>query len=144
MVKVIHPTPVVKVAKAILLAVLLTIVLYAMRDYVQGIFVQVLAIIWGLAILACLAAFVSVMFTTLEIGDDDLVFKKGLLAVKTVLVPYDKVTNTRYNQSLVDRLFGVGRLDVETAGQLAFMIPSVRYDDVKGIMQSVTGSGAKK
>jgi uncharacterized membrane protein YdbT with pleckstrin-like domain len=144
MVNVIHPTPVVKVAKALLLAILLTLVLYALVGYGGDFFLDALAVIWGLAILACLSAFVSVTFTTLEIGDDDLVFKRGVLAVKTVLVPYDKVTNTRYTQSLVDRLFGVGRLDVETAGQLAFMMPAVRYDDVKGIMQNVSGSGANK
>jgi uncharacterized membrane protein YdbT with pleckstrin-like domain len=147
MVKVIHPNPVVKIAKALLVAVLLTVALYVLRDYTRDVFGWALAIIWGIALLSCLLAFISTMFVTLEISENDLVFKKGILAVKTVLVPYNRVSDTRYNQSIVERLFGVGTLEVETASEsgVAIRIPAVRYDDVKGIMQSVTGSsGARK
>ncbi len=147
MVKVIHPNPVVKIAKALLVAVLLTVALYVLRDYTHDAFGWALALIWGIALLSCLLAFISTMFVTLEISENDLVFKKGILAVKTVLVPYNRVSDTRYNQSIVERLFGVGTLEVETASEsgVAIRIPAVRYDDVKGIMQSVTGSsGARK
>jgi uncharacterized membrane protein YdbT with pleckstrin-like domain len=147
MAKVIHPTPVVRIAKSLLVAVLLSAMLYFMRDYLGNAMGWALAAVWALALLSGLLAFVSTTFTTLEIGDSDLVLKRGILAVKTVLVPYNRVTDTRYNQSIVERLFGVGTLEVETASEsgVAIRIAAVRYEDVKGIMQNVTGSsGAVK
>jgi len=144
--KIVHPNPVVLVAQSVLFAILLSAVLYLVRDYVAGFFGQALAFFWGLALIVCALAFVSARFITLEIREKDLLFRRGVLNVRTVLVPYSKVTDTRYTQSLLERVMGVGTLEVETASEsgVAIRMPAVRYEDVKGIMGDVSGKSEGK
>jgi uncharacterized membrane protein YdbT with pleckstrin-like domain len=108
--KVINPTPIVAQAKMVLLAIILTVLLYMVSNYIKGIFVQAVLAVWFLAALGCGLFFITTRFITLEIREKDLLFRRGILSVRTVLISYDKITDTRYTQSLFERIFGVGTL----------------------------------
>jgi uncharacterized membrane protein YdbT with pleckstrin-like domain len=52
----------------------------------------------------------------LTIGAEKLTCEEGLLGKSTRTIQLAKVQDVRVDQSLLDRMFGVGRLSVETAG----------------------------
>jgi uncharacterized membrane protein YdbT with pleckstrin-like domain len=56
------------------------------------------------------------MARKLTIGAERLVYEEGLLGKSTRTIPLAKVQDVRVDQSLIDRLFGVGSVSMETAG----------------------------
>ncbi len=51
-----------------------------------------------------------------EVTDDGLFIKFGIINQKTISVPFDQVQNVNIERSLVDRIFGLARISIETAG----------------------------
>jgi membrane protein YdbS with pleckstrin-like domain len=51
-----------------------------------------------------------------EVTEDGLFIKFGIINQKTISVPFDQVQNVNIERSLVDRLFGLARISIETAG----------------------------
>jgi uncharacterized membrane protein YdbT with pleckstrin-like domain len=52
----------------------------------------------------------------LTIGAEKMIYEEGLLGKSTRTIQLAKVQDVRVDQSVLDRMFGVGRLSVETAG----------------------------
>lgn len=52
----------------------------------------------------------------LTIGAEKLIYEEGLLGKSTRTIQLAKVQDVRVDQSIFDRMFGVGRLSMETAG----------------------------
>lgn len=52
----------------------------------------------------------------LTIGVEKMTYEEGLLGKSTRTIQLAKVQDVRVDQSVLDRMFGVGRLSVETAG----------------------------
>jgi uncharacterized membrane protein YdbT with pleckstrin-like domain len=76
---------------------------------------------WTPLILAILLLWVIVrhvhqMARKLTIGAEKLTYEEGLLGKSTRAIQLAKVQDVRVDQSLFDRLFGVGRVSMETAG----------------------------
>jgi uncharacterized membrane protein YdbT with pleckstrin-like domain len=76
---------------------------------------------WTPLVLAVLLLWVFVrhvrrMARKLTIGAEKLVYEEGLLGKSTRTIQLAKVQDVRVDQSLFDRLFGVGRVSMETAG----------------------------
>jgi membrane protein YdbS with pleckstrin-like domain len=51
-----------------------------------------------------------------EIQDDEVVVRGGIWTRSVKHVPYRTVTNLTVNRGLLDRVFGLGTLDIQTAG----------------------------
>lgn len=51
-----------------------------------------------------------------EVTDDGLFIKFGIINQKTISVPFDQVQNVNIERSLVDRMLGLARISIETAG----------------------------
>jgi membrane protein YdbS with pleckstrin-like domain len=51
-----------------------------------------------------------------EVTEDGLFIKFGIINQKTISVPFDQVQNVNIERSLVDRMFGLARISIETAG----------------------------
>jgi uncharacterized membrane protein YdbT with pleckstrin-like domain len=67
---------------------------------------------WTIVSMRILAYFTE----TLEVRDDRLVYIKGIFSKSEVVIPFSRITNYSADQSLLDRIFGVGNFKVETAG----------------------------
>jgi len=135
----IHPSTLVVQCELAVFAIMITVIAYYVRDLAANLFVPTLEIVWGLTILSGIFLFIKERFVSLEIGDHDLVYKKGILFTRTVLVPYEKVTDARYSQGLLERIFGLGTLDVDTAGtsDIAIKMPGVHRKDMEEILGNV-------
>ncbi|MBI5222974.1 PH domain-containing protein [Candidatus Micrarchaeota archaeon] len=114
--KVIHPNPIIKSVKAIIIEALIIILLIAFRDFLKNMTI-------GLAVgsAAVLIAYLLVLqikkkFESVILEEGGLRYKRGLLTQKEYFLPYNKITETRYSQNIVQRIFGSGRLVIDTPG----------------------------
>lgn len=135
----IHPNPIVGQAKAIVFVLVFSIILYLAREHFNGHFLLLLAIAWALAIAAIVLLYILNLFISLEVGESDLLYRKGILNTKKVLVPYSRITDTRYAQSLAERIFGVGTLEVDTAGDssISIIMPGVNSAHADAVMNHI-------
>jgi len=137
--KTIHPSTMVVQFELAGFATLVSIIVYFVRDLAANLFVPTLAVVWGLAILSGIFLLVRERFVSLEIGEHDLVYKRGILFTRTVLVPYEKVTDARYSQRILERIFKQGTLEVDTAGtsDIAIRMSGVHRKDMEEILGNV-------
>lgn len=56
---------------------------------------------------------------TLDIYEDRLMYRRGILSKNEVVIPFTRVTNYAADQNLFDRIFRVGNFRVETAGSIS-------------------------
>jgi len=136
---VVHPNPVVGQFKALLFAIILTIIIWQVKDFFPDLYLQAIILTWLVAIAAIILSFLVERFTSLEIGDDGLLYKKGILSTKTVLVQYTMITDTRFAQSLIERVFGVGTIEIDTAADdsVSILMHSVRRADADEVMKNL-------
>ncbi len=64
---------------------------------------------------------------TLDVYEDNLMYRKGLLNKSEVVIPFSRVTNYAAEQNLFDRIFGVGDFKIETAGSVAPELTLIGY-----------------
>lgn len=67
---------------------------------------------WSFVKLRLIAHFSEI----LEIHEDRLVYRQGILSKNEVVIPYSRITNYSADQNLFDRIFGTADFRVETAG----------------------------
>ncbi len=81
----------------------------------------VLSIVFAIVSLASLISwaywFVSSRFESLTITNERTIWTRGMLDRETSEVQHDDVRNIQVKQTLIDRIFGVGRLAISSAGQ---------------------------
>jgi uncharacterized membrane protein YdbT with pleckstrin-like domain len=56
-------------------------------------------------------------FTRMVLTEDKLRYEKGFLTKSTRTVPFSKIQDVRLDQTLAQRLLGVGDISIETAGE---------------------------
>ena len=75
-----------------------------------------LLLIPALMILATAVRHMGVSFTRMSLAGDSIRFETGVFAKSTRNIPISKIQDVRVEQSLGQRLFGLGDLSIETAG----------------------------
>ena len=78
----------------------------------------------------------------LTIGTEKLVYEEGLLGKSTRTIQLAKVQDVRVDQSVFDRMFGVGRLSMETAGGSS-RLTMAPIDDPHKIADEITNRSEK-
>jgi len=78
----------------------------------------------------------------LTIGTEKLTYEEGLLGKSTRTIQLAKVQDVRVDQGVLDRLFGVGRLSMETAGGSS-RLSMAPIDDPHKIADEITNRSEK-
>jgi len=91
---------------------------------INGSTLIVLAIGLGIPILLAvflifvdLWVFLAVRSTEYRLGADEITIKRGVLSRSTVRIPYKSIVNVSSGAGVFDRLFGLGYVEIETAGR---------------------------
>jgi uncharacterized membrane protein YdbT with pleckstrin-like domain len=71
-------------------------------------------LIWGLMLIAIIAAFIRSKLQTLEVSGEGVTCRTGIINVKTRFIPFSKVDNVHVDRNLFDRIFMVGTIRVDT------------------------------
>lgn len=70
----------------------------------------------GAAILLGMLARIIQLFKTIEIGEKSVKVMTGIIHIKSMLIPYERITHVQTTQTLSQRILGLGTLSIDTAG----------------------------
>jgi uncharacterized membrane protein YdbT with pleckstrin-like domain len=112
----IRPSSMLMKAKYALAALLTGVVLYLWKSQEQIYFLGLLIIPLYLVITAT-SQMVKIRFTTMQISGDRLKYEAGMASKTSRSIPLHKVQDVTVNQSMGQRILGLGDLSIETAGE---------------------------
>lgn len=140
-----HPYPIVGVTKSIIIAVFLGVLLFLLQDFLGMLTIPLLLAVVGISVLMIIMAFAAARFHVLTMGDNSISYKTGVLSTRNVVLPYPKITEAGFTQGLIQRLFGVGTLNLDTAGgsAVAIHISDIKRSDIDSVMVEVKTKGGK-
>lgn len=75
-----------------------------------------LLIVPGVLLVITVVRHLGVRFTRMTITGDSLRFETGVFGKSTRNIPVSKIQDVRVDQSMKQRMFGLGNLSIETAG----------------------------
>lgn len=75
-------------------------------------------IIIAFALLIIIVAFIRSRLQSLEISDDGITSRLGIINVKTQFVPYSKIDSVHVSRTIFDRIFRLGTLRIDTLASL--------------------------
>jgi len=138
-----RPYPIITIARTMLTAIALSIALFLAREWIMGIFTSLLVAVWLVAIVYAAIAFVYSRFQLIIIEGQTITYKSGILSTRDIVLPFSKITETGYYQTLFQRIFGVGNLRLDTLGGSAIIVDDILYRDMKTILAAVNGKTGK-
>lgn len=71
-------------------------------------------VIWGLMLLAAISAFIRSRLQTLEVTEEGITSRTGIINVKTRFIPFSKIDNVHMERNIFDMIFMVGKIKVDT------------------------------
>jgi uncharacterized membrane protein YdbT with pleckstrin-like domain len=80
------------------------------------IFFVLLIAAFGIGLLILLYWYVKTRATALTVSDHELLYEQGILSKERLAVSLRHVRSVQVNQSFVNRILGVGEIEIKTAG----------------------------
>ena len=76
----------------------------------------------------------------------DVLYKSGIIATNTIIIPYNRVQNVALHEGLVSRFFGLSEIQIFTAGASSsdIEIPGINKDEAENIKQLLMGKIQKE
>ncbi|TDE53436.1 PH domain-containing protein [Flavobacterium sp. GT3P67] len=76
----------------------------------------------------------------------DVLFRHGIIAVNTVVIPYNRVQHVALHEGLVSRFFGLAKIEIFTAGGSSsdIEIPGIEKEQAENIKQLLMGKIQKQ
>jgi uncharacterized membrane protein YdbT with pleckstrin-like domain len=91
-------------------------------QYAQTHYAIALAVAWGLITVWTIAKHIGLRFTILTLLSDSLRYESGMLSKSTRSLNLQKVQDVRVDQGLLERIFGIGSITLETAGESGSLV----------------------
>ncbi len=111
-----HPSPKTMVAKIIMAVLVISISMYYFQSIIGTQTLFYILVLWVASLLLTLLTTALHRFKTVEIGDNSVKLITGIVHIKSIIVPYHNITNVHASQGLLQRIFGLGTLGIDTAG----------------------------
>jgi membrane protein YdbS with pleckstrin-like domain len=76
----------------------------------------------------------------------DVLFKHGIIATNTIIIPYNRVQHVALHEGFISRYFGLAKIEVFTAGGSAsdIEIPGIKKEQAENIKQLLMGKIQKQ
>lgn len=73
--------------------------------------------------------------------DHDVLFKNGILATNTVIIPYNRIQHVALHEGVLSRYFGLATIEIFTAGGSSsdVKIPGIEKEQAENIKQLLMG-----
>ncbi|MDR6969345.1 membrane protein YdbS with pleckstrin-like domain [Flavobacterium arsenatis] len=78
--------------------------------------------------------------------EHDVLFQSGIIATKTIVIPYNRVQHVALHEGMVSRYFGLAKVEVFTAGGSSsdIEIPGIEKKQAENIKQLLMGKIQKQ
>ena len=85
-------------------------------------------VVWGFSAFFSLAVFLFNRFKSIEVLDNQLVYREGIFNTKSITLSYLKINNVNVRRSFFQRMVGLGSLDLDTIAGGAVSV--VHFDNL--------------
>ncbi len=143
--EILHPSGLLTYVRAFVIALAFNVIAIYTEDYLSSFSHQrifsifdvdtglksisfALFVVWAFAILVSAVVWLLNRFKTLEVLDDQLVYRSGIFNTKSIIIPYIKINNLNVRRSFFQRLVGLGSLDLDTIAMGAVSV--VHFDNL--------------
>lgn len=78
--------------------------------------------------------------------DHDVLFRYGIIATNTIVIPYNRIQHVALHEGLVSRYFGLAKIEIFTAGGSSsdIEIPGIEKEQAENIKQLLMGKIQKQ
>ena len=76
----------------------------------------------------------------------DVLFRSGIIAITTIVIPYNRVQHVALHEGLISRFFGLAKVEIFTAGASSsdIHIPGIKKEEAENIKQLLMGKIQKE
>ncbi|MFV8344441.1 PH domain-containing protein [Flavobacterium sp. XS2P39] len=147
-----HPNyiKVVLINVAIIIGILVlapTIALMIAPDLFSGKVMLVLGIVISIfSVLIIVFSIIGFRKKGFAFRDHDVLFRYGIIATNTIVIPYNRVQHVALHEGLVSRYFGLAKIEIFTAGGSSsdIEIPGIKKEQAENIKQLLMGKIQKQ
>ncbi len=134
-----HPSPIIDIVSSLIGGLVLSVVVFFLRQYISTYFSLALGAIWGIMILKIIWSIISVRFQTIVLAKRGVEYVQGVISQHRVILPYDQITEAKYTQSIMERIFNIGSLYLDTAGgsKMAIHVHNLSMDVIHEILDNL-------
>ena len=103
--------------------------------------------IYGVAlVVTLLLARISFRKKAYAFRNHDVIYRKGVIATNTMVIPYNRVQHVALHEGLISRFFGLAKVEIFTAGGVAsdIEIPGIVKEEAEDIKQLLMGKIQKQ
>ena len=99
-----------------------------------------------LLVLVLLMARISFKKKGFAFRNHDVLFRHGIIATNTLVIPYNRVQNVALHEGLLSRFFGLAKIEIFTAGGSSsdIEIPGIAKEQAENIKQLLMGKIQKQ
>ncbi|MBD3389806.1 PH domain-containing protein [Candidatus Micrarchaeota archaeon] len=101
---------------AFVAAVVVSFILFSLNNWMELPLHALIFLVWVLAGASGVISFIKAKIQYIDVDTEGITLHKGLFNKKTTYVPYERITNINVDHNLIDRVFMLGTLKVDTAG----------------------------
>jgi len=141
-----HPFPIVSALNVLISGIIISIVMFILMLFLGPLIVIAVILIWAAVILRIMTLFIMAQYRILTLENDSITYQVGIISQHTTSLPYSRISESGYNQTFAERLFGVGTLRIDTAGGsfMAIHIKDMRRRDLETIIKKIKGKSGKR
>lgn len=128
-----RPFPIIEALQAVSGAVALSVILLVSMVFIGSLAIPLIILVWAVALFRLISIFTWARYQVITLGEDTVKYQRGIISRDSVELPYARITEKGFSQGLLERMFGVGRLRLDTAGgtYMAIYLPDVRENDMQ-------------
>nr|WP_309755854.1 PH domain-containing protein [Flavobacterium sp.] len=104
------------------------------------------AVIPVFSILLVVFSFIGFQRKGFAFREHDVLYKHGILATKTIIIPYNRVQHVALHEGFVSRYLGLAKIEIFTAGGSSsdIEIPGIEKEQAENIKQLLMGKIQKQ
>jgi membrane protein YdbS with pleckstrin-like domain len=111
-----------------------------------GFQLQLISITIVLMVLILLFSRIAFRKKRFAFRNHDVLFKHGIIATNTIVIPYNRIQHVALHEGLVSRYFGLAKIEIFTAGGSSsdIEIPGIEKEQAENIKQLLMGKIQKQ
>jgi membrane protein YdbS with pleckstrin-like domain len=133
------------IAAILLVGIILVVVYYFVEEIrsIAWVFGLIYVFFLGITFLLCSISFRKRGYAFRE---HDVIYRSGILATNTMIVPYNRVQHVALHEGFISRYFGLARVEIFTAGGNSsdVSIPGIKKEQAEDIKQLLMGKIQKQ
>jgi membrane protein YdbS with pleckstrin-like domain len=105
---------------------------------IDRIFIPLVGITWLIAVIYIAILYARAKFEVITLEESAIRHTRGVLAQKSVVLSYSKITEATYTQTIFQRVIGIGNMHLDSAGgsMMAIHIMDVKKADIDKTMEN--------